>query len=258
LLGKRILYDLPGEVTELSALLKALFKGVYNRNTDQPQWITVQGMSALDYVLGFIQLRILLAALMSLLNGVLFFLAGSLWGARAAWRGFALGTLTVMLLIDFGLGGRAALSPAGDPREYWFVNPVTDDVFEMRDTLQDMSLRDAGEPRLISITAWVPEDGALAWALRDYPNTVFVDGVGPEVTSAAVVMPGVTPQPRMGADYVGKDLITRLGWDMNSLSWRDWLMWYYRSDSLIKPIPSEQIMLWVRKDVYGVETVTED
>ena len=87
---------------------------------------------------------------------------------------------------------------------------------------------------------------------------MFVDGVGPEVTSAAVVMPAVTPQPHMGADYIGKDLITRLGWDMNTLSWRDWLMWYYRSDSLIKPTPTERIMLWIRKDVYGVETVTED
>jgi hypothetical protein len=258
LLSKRILYDLPGGVTQLGELIKALFKGVYNRNADQSQWITVQGTSVLDYVLGFMQQYLIVGVLMILLNGVVFFLAGSIWGARTAWRGFALGTLAVLLLFSFGLGGRAALSPAGDPREYWFVHPVTSDVFEMRDTLQEMSLRATGDPRLITITAWVPENGALAWALRDYPNTVFVDGVGPEVTSAAVVMPVVSPQPHMGADYVGKDLITRLGWDMNTLSWRDGLMWYYRSDSLIKPTPAEQIMLWVRKDVYGVETVTED
>ena len=148
LVGKRILYDLPGGVTQLGELVKALLKGVYNRNTDQPQWITVQGTSVLDYVLGFIQLRILLAALMTLLNGVFFFLAGSLWGARTAWRGFALGTLGFLLLIGLGLGGRAALNTAGDPREYWFLDPVTDDVFEMRDTLQEMSLRATGEPRL--------------------------------------------------------------------------------------------------------------
>jgi hypothetical protein len=258
LLGKRVLYDLPGGVTQLGELVKALFKGVYNRNTDKPNWVTVQGSSVLDYVLGFIQFRVLLTVLMSLLNGVLFFLMGSLWGARAAWRGFALGTLAWLLLINFGLGGRAALSPAGDPREYWFRQPVTDDIFELRGTLQEMSLRDTGEPRLMDITALVPEDGALAWALRDYPHTIFVDGVGPEVTSAAVVMPRISPQPPMGADYVGKDLITRLGWDMNTLSWRDWLMWFYRSDSLIKPTPQEQIMLWIRKDVYGVEYVTED
>jgi hypothetical protein len=258
LLSKRILYDLPGGVSQLGELIKALFKGVYNRNADQPQWITVQGTSVLDYVLGFMQQYLVVGLLMALLNGVVFFLIGSIWGARTAWRGFALGTLAALLLFSFGLGGRAALNPAGDPREYWFVHPVTSDVFEMNDTLQEMSLRATGEPRLITITAWVPENGALAWALRDYPNTVFVDGVGPEVTSAAVVMPMVSPQPHMGADYVGKDLIIRLGWDMNTLSWRDWVMWYYRSDSLIKPTPSELMMLWVRKDVYGVETVTED
>jgi hypothetical protein len=258
LLGKRLLYDLPGGVTELGKLIDVLLKGVYSRNTDQPEWITVQDTAVLDYVLGYIQLRILLTLLMTLLNAVLFFLAGSLWGARAAWRGFALGTLGWLLLFSFGLGGRAALGAPGDPREYWFRQPVTDDIFELRATLEDMSLRDTGEPRLMEITALVPGDSALAWALRDYPHTVFVDGVGPEITSAAVVMPGMFPQPRMGADYVGKDLITRLGWDVNTLSWRDGLMWFYRGDSLVKPMPQEQTMLWIRKDVYGVEFVTED
>jgi hypothetical protein len=62
----------------------------------------------------------------------------------------------------------------------------------------------------------------------------------------------------MGADYVGKDLITRQSWDIQTLSWRDWLMWLYRGDSLIKPQPSEQLRLWIRKDVYGVDFVTEE
>jgi hypothetical protein len=78
------------------------------------------------------------------------------------------------------------------------------------------------------------------------------------VTSAVVVIPGTATRQPMGADYIGKDLITRQYWDTSTLSWRDWLMWLYRDESLIKPQPSEQIMLWVRKDVYGVETITED
>jgi hypothetical protein len=35
-------------------------------------------------------------------------------------------------------------------------------------------------------------------------------------------------------------------------------MWYYRSDSLVKPVASERAMFWVRKDVYGVEQVPEN
>ncbi len=258
LLGKRLMLDLPPGVTDLRELADVLVSGVYSRNVNQSQAITVQGIGVLDYVLGFIQLRILITILVSLLNGVLFFLVGSLWGARASWRGYALGTLGFLLLFSFSLGGRAAFGTPGDPREYWNRHTPTADVFELRVTLRDMSLRDTGEPRLIAVTAFVPQDGALAWALRDYPNTVFVDGVGPEVSSAAVVMPVVFPQPPMGADYVGKDLITRQTWSPDSLSWRDGLTWWYRSDARVPPVTAEHIMIWIRKDVYGVEQVTED
>ncbi|MBI5957953.1 MAG: hypothetical protein HY866_04410, partial [Chloroflexi bacterium] len=195
--------------------------------------------------------------LVPLLNAVLFFLVGSLWGARSGWRGYALGTLAAGLLLSMGLGGRAALVNSGDPRELWFINPVTDDVHELRATLRDMSLRNTGEPNLVEVSALVPQDGAIAWALRDYPNTKFVEGVGPEINSPVVIMPWTYPQPAMGADYIGKDLITRQAWDLESLSWRDVIMWLYRSDSKDKPTIGEQMMLWVRKDVYGVQAVPE-
>lgn len=257
LLGKRLLIDLPGGVTELSRLLDALLDGVYSRNVNNPQTVYVQNQPVWDYVLGYMQLRVLITVLVTLLNGVLYFLVGSLWGARVAWRGFALGTLAFVLMFGFSLGGRAAFGTSGDPREYWHADPVTGDLYELRATLHEMSLRDTGEPNLIAVTAWLADDGAAAWALRDFPNARFVSGVGPEVTSAAVVMPDVVPRITMGADYIGKDLITRLRWDADSLSWRDAIMWYYNSDSHVDPAPVERLMVWVRKDVYGVEQVTE-
>jgi hypothetical protein len=263
LLGKRLLFDLPGGVTDLSALVDRLAEGIYSRASDfqyqQIQSVEVQpGVFVYAYVLGFIQLRLLITVLVTLLNGVLYFLVGSLWGARAAWRGLALGTLAALLLFSFGLGGRAAFGPAGDPRRLWVVDPVTDDVFELRDTLRVMSLRATGEPKLLTVTAQVPPDGALAWALRDYPNTVFVDGVGPETTTAAVLMPVRDEQPRMGAPYVGKDLVIRQAWNIDTLSWRDAIIWFYRDETAIKPEDVGQFRLWARNDVYGVEQVTED
>jgi len=258
LLGKFLLVDLPAEVTDLGALARKLLEGVYSRNSAQGDVVTIQGAPVFAFILGNIQLRLLVTVLVLLLNGVLFFLAGSLWGARAAWRGLALGTLAYLLVFGFGLGGRAAFIAYDDPRELWYVDPVTHDMDELRDTLQEMSLRATGTPHLIGVTVQAPGDGALAWALRSFPNAVFVRGVGSEVSTAAVVMPVTVPQPAMGADYVGKDLILRRMWATDSLSWRDGLMWLYRGDSRLKPVPSEQVMLWVRKDVYGVQQVTED
>ncbi len=257
LLGKRLLVDLPGGVTEFSTLIRALADGVYNRNPSNPQTVYVQDQPVWDYVLGYIQLRVLITVLVTLLNAVLFFLAGSLWGARSAWRGFALGTLAFGLLFGFSLGGRAAFGTPGDPREFWHPDPVTQDYHELRATLHEMSLRDTGEPHLIAVIAWLPDDGAAAWALRDFPNAQFVDGVGPEVASAAVITPDAFPRPTLGADYVGKELVTRRGWDTAFLSWRDAILWYYKGDSAIDPVPTERLRLWVRKDVYGVEQVTE-
>ena len=258
LLGKRLLLDVPQTVTDWRALVRALTSGVYNRSVAQPQAVQIGDATVQDFVLGFMQLRLLITVLVTMLNGVLFFLIGSLWGARAAWRGFALGTLAFALFFGAGLGGREAFgTPAGDPRAFWHADPVTADLHELRDTLHTMSLRATGEPNLIAVTANVPPDGAVAWALRDFPHVQFVDGVGPEVTSAVVLMPDVFPRVHMGADYVGKDLITRQGWGTSQLSWRDAILWFYRNESAQKPAPTERLMLWVRKDVYGVEQVIE-
>jgi hypothetical protein len=209
-------------------------------------------------VLGHIQRQILLAAAFLFVPLVLFFIVGTVWGARTAWYGLALGTFGALLLFNAGVGWRAAYIHWGDPREFWYVRPVTDDVGELRATLQEMSLRDTGEPHLMAVTALVPPDGALAWALRDFTNTVFVDGVGPEVKTAAVVVPRMIPEPDLGADYVGKDLVVRSGWQRVAPVWRDGLMWLYDSDSRDRPTPAEWLMLWVRIDVYGVERVTEE
>jgi hypothetical protein len=258
LLAKTIMQELPLGVTNLGALFRKLFETIYSTQTTNSGTTFVQETYVFVYVLGYIQKWVLFIVLITLLNGLLFFLLGSLWGARTAWRGTALGTLAYLLLVGYGVGWGAAWLNYGDPREFWYVNPVTDDVRELRSTLREMSLRQTGEPKQMDITAWAPQDGALAWALRDYPNTVFVDGVGPETKTAAVLAPW-SPQPaRMGADYVGKDLIIRQTWHVRQLSWRDALLWFYRNGTQEKPVAGERLMVWIRKDVYGVERVTEN
>ncbi|MBN1963561.1 MAG: glycosyltransferase family 39 protein [Anaerolineae bacterium] len=255
LLGKLVMFDLNAAITDLGVLARSLTSDIYSRNMAQPEVVTVQDVPVFAYILGNIQLRVLITVLVSLLVGVLFFLVGSLWGARTAWRGLALGTFAYLLLFSAGLGGRAALLAWDDPREFWYRQPVTADLDEMQATLREMSHRATGTPHLLDITTLAPEDGALAWVLRGFPNTRFVSGVGPEIKTAAVIQPVMAVQPAMGADYVGKRLILRQFWDINRLSWRDALMWLYRGESQFKLVPGEEYRLWIRKDVYGVERV---
>ncbi|MCD4686285.1 MAG: glycosyltransferase family 39 protein [Anaerolineae bacterium] len=256
LVGKHLLVELPAGITA-GDMGDVLFDGIYNRNANNAQTVYVNDIPVWDYILGNIQVRTVWAFMFVLVQGVLFFLSGSLWGARAAWRGFALGTLSVFLLFGISLGGRAALLHADDVREYFYADPVTDDVHELRASLQEMSLRATGEPHLIDITAWLPDDGALAWALRDYPNVQYVDGVGPEVDTALVLLPEMVQPIPLGGDYISKDLITREAWSADTLSWKDMLMWLYKSDTAQRPTIAEVLRLWVRNDVYGVEHVTE-
>ncbi|MBN1681736.1 MAG: hypothetical protein JW966_15755 [Anaerolineae bacterium] len=258
MLGKLLLTDLPVGIDDANKVARKLLEDIYSRSTTDPDATIIQDIPVFSYVLGNIQLRLLITSLVLMLVGVLYFLVGSLWGARTSWYGLALGTLVFLMLLGAGEGWRAAYDNWDDPRELWYIRPVTGDVHELRDSLREMSLRDTGEPNLMPVTALVPSDGALAWVLRDYPNAVFVDALGPEVNTSAVLAPFVEPEPVMGASYIGKDLITRRTWDLDELSWRDALMWYYRSDSLRKPDVIGHLVLWVQLDIYGVERLTEE
>ena len=246
------LMDLPGTITDFGALARELFNGVYTRNASSAETVSVQGAGVYAYTLGLMQLRVLVSILIPLLVGVLFFLVGSVWGARVAWRGTALGTFAVLLVFGLGAAGRAAFLHYDDPRELWYPSPATEDIRELRATLREMSLRTNGTPNLIPITAQAEDDGALAWALHDYPNTTFVSGVGPEVNTAAVITPAEQTPADLGGAYVGKDLVLRRAWTVHALSWRDALAWAYRGDTQLQPVPGETIMLWIRSDVYGI------
>lgn len=248
------LMDLPGAITDFGALARQLFNGVYTRDASSAEMVTVQGAGVYAYTLGLMQLRVLVSILIPLLVGVLFFLVGSVWGARVAWRGTALGTFAFLLIFGLGAGGRAAFLHYDDPRELWYPTPATGDIRELRATLREMSLRTNGTPDLIPITAQAEDDGALAWALRDYPNTTFVNGVGPEVNTAAVITPAENTPADLGAAYVGKDLVLRRAWTVHALSWRDALAWLHRGDTQLQPVPGQTVMLWIRSDVYGITT----
>ncbi len=258
LVGKSLLNEL-GSITNLGEVIRLLFKDIYSRSAGTaekpPGIIYIDNMPFYEYTLGFLQLRLVMILLSTMLLAVLFFLVASLWGGRAGWYGFAVGSVAFWLVFSWGLGTREAFTARGDPRMFWFPDPVTDDVHELRVTLDEMSERETGDAKLIDISAMVPQDGAIAWALRDYPNTTFVDGVGAETKTAAVIMPYVYPPVQMGGSYVGKDMVIRESWIHRSPVWKDALMWFYKSESADKPTAREIDMLWIRNDVYGVEQV---
>ncbi len=188
---------------------------------------------------------------------ILFFLVGSLWGSRAAWRGLGFGMLIYFSLYGIGLGWQASVTFADDPRELWQSRDTAANYDAMVNTLKLMSRQDNGEEYRIDITAQAPDDGALAWALRNFDRTQFVEGVGIEINSAVVIArPTPIGQPLdIGADYVGQDVILTRHYELSWLNWVDLLGWLTLRETRYPTVPGEQMMLWVRKDVYGVDEV---
>lgn len=188
---------------------------------------------------------------------ILFFLVGSLWGSRAAWRGLGFGALVYFSIYGIGLGWQASVTFAEDPRELWHIKDSAVDYDSMVQTLKFMSRQQTGEEYRMDITAQADDDSALAWALRNFERTQFVEGVGIEIDSAAVIAPPTTPDENfiLGADYIGQDVVLTEHYEISWLSWVDFLSWLTLRETRFPTLPGDEVMLWVRKDVYGVEQV---
>ncbi|MCC7445786.1 MAG: hypothetical protein IT324_00145 [Anaerolineae bacterium] len=193
-----------------------------------------------------------------MLIAITYFLVGSMWGPRAAWHGLGIGVLLFLGIYGLGSGWRAAVVNADDPREFWHVRPAARNLNLMLSTLTFASRRATGMPYDMQLVVLPPkdgpfDDGALAWALRNYFKTTFVVELGPGINAPVVIAPQSDEKPNLGAAYVGQDFPVYYTWDRRSLGW-DWLAWVYNRNARVAPQAQEgRVIVWVRGDVYGVD-----
>lgn len=199
--------------------------------------------------------RLMVLVFTVMLVTILYFLSGSLWGSRAAWRGLGFGLLIYLTVYGLGLGWQASVTFANDSRELWYTNAPTTKLDRLVDTLRTMSRYDNGTQNKISVTVQGDDDGALAWALRDFEHTQYVNGLGMEINTGAVIAPPSATNPVLGASYVGQDVLLREDWALSDLSWMDFFSWLTLRDTRFNPRPQEDVMLWIRQDIYGVQQV---
>ncbi len=245
--GQFVLLTHPEDVEQRSIL--GLFAG-YKLDTSA---IEIFSESITAQTVQVITVLVAVFLLMLLIIG--FFLAGSLWGTRAAWRGLGFGLLFYFLIAGLALGWQSSVTFAENPRELWQTKPTSHRIERLTDTLAEMSRFDNGERHQLTITVQAPDDGALAWALRHFDHVDYVDGLGIEVATGAVIAP-FGQELMLGADYVGQDFALSGEWALSDLSWMDFLAWLNVRETRFQPLPAEHYMLWVRKDVYGVQEVS--
>lgn len=197
-------------------------------------------------------LRLLLIGMALLLLVILFFLGGSLWGPRAAWRGIGLGIALMLGVYGVSSGWRVAVTHIDDPRELWHVNPVSRHLGLLRETVQEASYRQTGTPDQLAFIAQVPEDGAVAWQLRDYAGLRYVTAVDRRTNAPLIVAPYAFQPEVLGARYVGQDFLVTRTWRTDFLRGLDLPVWVLYGSAQVGPQVGEKVIVWMRDDVYGL------
>ena len=198
--------------------------------------------------------RIVMIGLTIGLAVILFFLAGSVWGGRAAWHGTGIGVLFFLGVYSLSGGWRAAVVNADDPREFWRTQPVSQNLNLLDSALTETSLRASGMRDTMPLTVVGTDDNALAWVVRRFFKTNFIAQPSTGVNGPAVLIPTENAKPTLGAAYVGEPFALYNTWDRGTVEYWDVIPWLYEQNTRVPPTSSSRVTLWVRADVYGVPT----
>lgn len=147
--------------------LRLMSYGLYGKSVDLIVGILAFGLPFL---------LLLLAAIFAVSSrGDLEFRNEIVGGAGSALRGTLAGTGVVLLLITLSMGWGCAHVRPTDPRELLVREPTGAEVYDLVQSLRDLSWRETGFPTTLEFTYEAPADSVLAWYLRDFDSARRVD-----------------------------------------------------------------------------------
>jgi len=191
---------------------------------------------------------IVIAVLLVLIG---YFLASSEWGEGIAVRGGVLGVLVFVMITSVGSGWHISVDNADNAVEFWSRNPTSYQTAQLRQTLIELSNRQtSGFPEL-TVSALAPDDGVVAWLLRDFTNTTFITDPSAAKGQGVVLLPSTFAQPDLGGAYVGHTVAISNGWDFRSIAILNFPAWWLQRRTLTGDLPSDAVTLWLRQDIYN-------
>jgi hypothetical protein len=197
--------------------------------------------------------------LMFLLSIVLtigiYFTAASVWGNTAASRGLALGVLLFGLITALASGWEITVTRSDDPVELWHVQPTSRETALLRETLVEVAKRETDGVLVTPLFVQATDDGVVAWLVRDFVNTTFIQEIGEARTQAVILLRDMTELPDLGGSYVGQPFVIRTFWTTREMQLVDYLAWWLQRRTRTGATPVEKLVLWLRQDIYdGVES----
>ncbi|HVU10765.1 MAG TPA: glycosyltransferase family 39 protein [Phototrophicaceae bacterium] len=191
---------------------------------------------------------LVLVALAFLVIG--FFLFGSLWGNRTAWQGFVIGLTLFGVLTSFGSGWGAAVPDSDNPVEFWHMNATNHDTTLLRTTLYQVADRISGGFPGMIVYVLAPQDGEVAWLLRDFQHTEFISDVKDAQGGQVVLLPGSIQQPDLGGAYVGEPFTITRSWSTSTVHWIDIPAWWTQTQARTAWTSEDKIVLWLTQNAY--------
>jgi hypothetical protein len=189
------------------------------------------------------------------------FSVASLYGAAETLKGAGIGVFIVGLVASLGTGWQISVSRADDPTELWHSRAHGEEVFVLREQLLEIAeRRSEGFPAMavtvVTDDQHIHENGIIAWAIRDFRNATFVSDPAQARTQEVIIAPMTPEVPNLGGNYVGQAVVISRDWNLDSLTAQGMLAWWIQRRTRIPAQTSQEVVLWLRQDVYD-GTVTD-
>jgi len=133
---------------------------------------------------------------------------------------------------------------------------TTQDAPLLRETLLDVAKREARGFPMMTVAVSAPEDGVVAWLLRDFTQVHPITSGADVSDEDVVLLPQQSEASATGLEetYVGQDFLLRRSWSLDELRWTHLLLWWLQRETPTTGIPTDTVVLWLRQDVYaGIE-----
>lgn len=179
-----------------------------------------------------------------------FYVSGE-WDEGVTIRGALLGVLAFMLVTGLGSGWHIAVANADDPVEFWNRYPTGSAALELRVTLTDLIERQSSGFPEMAVTVLAPDDGVVAWLLRDFPNTTFITDASAARGQGVVLLPSTLEKPDLGGAYVGQKFVISRSWNFSGIGLPNVPAWWLQRRTLTGALPTDEMTLWLRQDVYN-------
>ena len=188
---------------------------------------------------------------------IVFLFTANFWGLGTCLQGIGLGFLWMMLISGLGGAWSSSATGAAKPATLWRQAAVSDDAYLLRQTLFELADRNtAGFPILEFFIVrdaggTLKNDGLVAWLARDFPNARFVNKAE-EAAGARIVLTAWHDEAEsaLSGDYVGQRFLLRRTWSFADLGLWDLPAWWSLGRLRETILKEEQVLLWLRQDVY--------